>query len=38
MLHEGSMMAQEVIIKPGKTLRINLSITGSYNADENEGF
>ena len=33
MLHEGSMMAQEVVIRPGKTLRINLAITSSFNAD-----
>ena len=33
-LHEGSMMAQEVVIRKGKTLRFNLSIAKSYNADE----
>lgn len=32
-LHEGSMMAQEVVIKPGKTIRFNLSINKSFNAD-----
>jgi len=33
-LHEGSMMAQEVVIRKGKTLRFNLSIAKSFNADE----
>ncbi len=32
-LHEGSMMAQEVVIVPGKTFRFNLSIAKSFNAD-----
>ena len=32
-LHAGSMMAQEVVIRPGKTLRFNLSINKSFNAD-----
>ena len=32
-LHEGSMLAQEIVIKPGKTLRFNLSINKSFNAD-----
>lgn len=32
-LHEGSMMAQEVVIRTGKTLRFNLSINKSFNAD-----
>ena len=27
------MMAQEVVIRPGKTLRFNLSINKSFNAD-----
>ena len=27
------MMAQEVVIKPGKTFRFNLSIAKSFNAD-----
>jgi len=33
-LHEGSMMAQEIIVRSGKTLRFNLSIAKSFNADE----
>ena len=33
-LHEGSMMAQEIVIKPGKTIRFNLAINKAYNADE----
>ena len=33
-LHEGSMMAQEVVIRKGKTLRFNLSIAKAFNADE----
>ena len=32
-LHSGSMMAQEVVIRPGKTFRFNLSINKSFNAD-----
>ena len=32
-LHEGSMLAQGIVIKPGKTLRFNLSINKSFNAD-----
>ena len=32
-LHEGSMMAQEIIVRSGKTLRFNLSIAKSFNAD-----
>jgi DNA-directed RNA polymerase beta' subunit len=32
-LHEGSMLAQEIVIRPGKTLRFNLSINKSFNAD-----
>jgi len=28
------MMAQEIVIRPGKTLRFNLSINKSFNADE----
>lgn len=32
-LHKGSMMAQEVVIRPCKTLRFNLSINKSFNAD-----
>ena len=33
MLHEGRMLAQEIVIRPGKTLRFNLSINKSFNAD-----
>ena len=29
-LHEGSMMAQEIVIRPGKTFRFNLSINKSF--------
>lgn len=32
-LHEGSMMAQEVVIRPGKTIRFNLAINKAFNAD-----
>ena len=32
-LWKGSMMAQEIVIKPYKTLRFNLSINKSFNAD-----
>lgn len=32
-LHAGSMMAQEAVIHSGKTLRFNLSIAKSFNAD-----
>jgi len=32
-LHIGSMMAQEVVIRQGKTFRFNLSINKSFNAD-----
>jgi len=32
-LHRGSMIAQKVIIRPGKTIRMNLAITKSFNAD-----
>lgn len=32
-LHCGSMMAMKVLIREGKTLRMNLSITPSFNAD-----
>ena len=28
-----SMMAQEIVIRPGKTFRFNLSINKSFNAD-----
>lgn len=32
-LHRGSMIAQKVKIRPGKTIRLNLAITTSFNAD-----
>lgn len=32
-LHKGSMMAHRVHVLPGKTFRINLSVTTPYNAD-----
>ena len=32
-LHKGSMMAQEVVVMPYKTLRFNLAIAKSFNAD-----
>jgi len=32
-LHRGSMMAHKVKILPGKTFRLNLSVTKPYNAD-----
>uniref|UniRef100_A0A6C0K2D0 DNA-directed RNA polymerase n=1 Tax=viral metagenome TaxID=1070528 RepID=A0A6C0K2D0_9ZZZZ len=32
-LHRGSMIAQKVKIRPGKTIRLNLAITSSFNAD-----
>ena len=32
-LHEGSMMAQEIVIRKGKTLRFNLAIAKAFNAD-----
>lgn len=32
-LHRGSMIAQKVRIIPGKTIRLNLAITTSFNAD-----
>ena len=32
-LHRGSMIAQKVKIIPGKTIRLNLAITSSFNAD-----
>jgi DNA-directed RNA polymerase beta' subunit len=32
-LHRGSMMAQKVVIREGKTIRLNLAITKSFNAD-----
>lgn len=33
-LHKGSMMAMEIVVKPGKTFRMNLAITKSFNADK----
>lgn len=33
-LHKASMMAMQVVIKPGLTFRMNLSITKSFNADK----
>lgn len=32
-LHSGSMMAQEIVIRKGKTLRFNLAICKSFNSD-----
>ena len=32
-LHEGSMMAQEVVVSDNKTIQFNLAITKSFNAD-----
>lgn len=32
-LHKGSMMAQQIVLRPCKTLRFNLSINKSFNAD-----
>jgi len=32
-LHRGSMIAQKIKIKKGKTIRLNLAITKSFNAD-----
>ena len=32
-LHRGSMIAQRIKIRPGKTIRMNLAVTSSYNAD-----
>ena len=32
-LHRGSMMAHRIKILPGKTFRLNLAPTSSYNAD-----
>jgi len=32
-LHKGSMLAQRVVRRPGKTIRMNLAITKSFNAD-----
>lgn len=32
-LHKASMMAMQIVIKPGKTIRMNLACTKGYNAD-----
>ena len=32
-LHSGSMMAKEVVVRDGKTIRMNLACTKSFNAD-----
>lgn len=32
-LHKGSMIAQKVVIRQGKTIRMNLAITKTFNAD-----
>jgi DNA-directed RNA polymerase beta' subunit len=32
-LHNGSMVAMKILIKPGKTFKFNLSTTKSFNAD-----
>ena len=32
-LHKGGMMAFEVVLLPGKTIQLNLSVTPSFNAD-----
>lgn len=32
-LHKASMMAMKVVVRPGKTLRMNLAITKPFNAD-----
>jgi DNA-directed RNA polymerase beta' subunit len=32
-LHKGGMMAHRIIRRPGKTIRLNLAVTASYNAD-----
>ena len=34
-LHKASMMAMQILIKPGKTIRMNLACTKGYNADFN---
>jgi len=35
-LHLGSILAMKVIIREGKTIRMNLAVTGSFNADFDE--
>lgn len=32
-LHKSSMQAMKVVVKPGKTIRINLALTNAYNMD-----
>jgi DNA-directed RNA polymerase beta' subunit len=32
-LHKGSMMAQHIVRRSGKTIRLNLAVTASFNAD-----
>jgi hypothetical protein len=32
-LHKGSIMAMKVVLRPGKTLRMNLAVVKSFNAD-----
>ena len=32
-LHKGSMLSKRILIKPGKTIRMNLATTKSFNAD-----
>lgn len=32
-LHKGSMLAHEIVIRPGKTIRMNLANTKTFNAD-----
>jgi len=32
-LHKSSMMAMEIILRPGKTIRMNLAVTKPFNAD-----
>ena len=32
-LHKGSMIAQTIVIRPGKTIRMPLAITSTFNAD-----
>ena len=37
-LHKGSMLAQKIKIIPGKTIRMNLAITKTFNADFDADF
>ena len=32
-LHKGSMLAHEIVVRPGKTIRMNLANTKTFNAD-----